>query len=79
MLDVISTNKERPVGDVKVRRSLGCSDHGTVEFRSLRGGSRARNRLTALDFGKAGFGLFRDLLGRITWYPMALERRAVQG
>lgn len=62
-----------------IRRSLGCSGNDRVEFRSVRGGSGAKIRITALDFRKAGFGLDRVLLGRITWYPMALERRAVQG
>lgn len=78
LLDVIPANKERPVGDLKIRRSLGCSDHEMVEFGSPRGRSRARNKITALDFQKAGFGPFRGLLGRITKYPLGLERRAAQ-
>jgi len=78
LLDVIFTNKEGPIGHVKVRRSFGCSDHEMVESRSLRGGSRVRNRITALDFRKAVFGLLRDLFGRSTWYSMVLERRAVR-
>lgn len=79
MLDVIPTKKERLAGDVHIRRSLGCSGNDTVELRRMRGGSRAKIRITALHFRKAGFGLFRNLLGRIAWYPMALERRTVQG
>ena len=42
LLDLILTNKEGLVGDVKVKGSLGCSDHEMVEFRILRGGSRAK-------------------------------------
>lgn len=62
MPDVILKNKEGSVRYVKIRRSLGCSDHDMVEIRSLRQGSRVRNRITALDFSKAVFGLCRDLL-----------------
>ena len=62
--------------DVKVGGSLGCSDHDMVEFRILRGGSRAISRITTLDFGRAKFGLFKDLLGRIPWVR-SLEGRGV--
>ncbi|GAB0210277.1 hypothetical protein GRJ2_003493500 [Grus japonensis] len=66
------THNERLVGDVKVGGSLVCSDHEMVEFRILRGRSRAISRITTLDFRRANFGLFRDLLGRIPWVK-ALE------
>lgn len=50
MLVVILTKKERPVRDVKVRKSLDCRDREMVELGSLKGGSWARNGITALDF-----------------------------
>ncbi|KAK4806252.1 hypothetical protein QYF61_013396 [Mycteria americana] len=37
LLDLLLTNKEGLVGDVKVKGSLGCRDHEMVEFRILRG------------------------------------------
>jgi len=43
-----------------------------VEFRILRRGSREISRITTLDFRRANFGLFKDLLGRIPW-TRALE------
>jgi len=52
---------------VKAGGSLGCSDHEMVEFRILRGGSRPISRITALDFKRANFGLFKDLFGGIPW------------
>ncbi|GAB0207157.1 hypothetical protein GRJ2_003181300 [Grus japonensis] len=61
MLDLILTNKEGLVGDVKLKGSLGCSDHEMVEFRILRAARRACSKLTTLDFSRADFGLFRDL------------------
>ncbi|GAB0197130.1 hypothetical protein GRJ2_002178300 [Grus japonensis] len=50
MLDLILTNKEGLVGDVKLKGSLGCSDHEMVEFGILRAARRARSKLTILDF-----------------------------
>ncbi|GAB0207625.1 hypothetical protein GRJ2_003228200 [Grus japonensis] len=77
MLDLVLTNKEGLVGDVKLKGSLGCSDHEMVEFKILRAARRARSKLTTLDFRRAGFGLSRDLLGRIPW-DKALEGRGDQ-
>ncbi|PKU30268.1 glycerol kinase [Limosa lapponica baueri] len=77
LLDLVLTNKEGLVGDVKVRGSLGCSDHEMVEFMILCGRSRAKSRITTLDFRSADFGLFKDLLGGIPW-AKALEGREVQ-
>jgi len=76
LLDLALTNKGL-VEDVKVGGSLGCSDHEMVEFKMLRGRSKAISRITALDFRRANFGLFEDLLGGILWVR-ALEDRGVQ-
>ena len=77
MLDLVFTNEERLIGDVKVGGGLGCSDHDMVEFRILQGGSRAKSRIVTLDFRRADFVLFGDLLGK---NPLvrALEGRGVQ-
>ncbi|GAB0206404.1 hypothetical protein GRJ2_003106000 [Grus japonensis] len=77
MLDLVLTNKEGLVGDVKFKGSLGCSDHEMVEFKILRAARRAHSKLTTLDFSRADFGLLRDLLGRIPW-DKALEGRGAQ-
>ncbi|GAB0177964.1 hypothetical protein GRJ2_000261700 [Grus japonensis] len=77
MLDLILTNKEGLVGDVKLKGSLGCSDHEMVEFWILRAARRACSKLATLDFSRADFGPFRDLLGRIPW-DKALEGRGAQ-
>ncbi|GAB0177907.1 mitochondrial enolase superfamily member 1 [Grus japonensis] len=82
LLDLVLSNKEGLVGDVKLKGSLGCRDHKMVEFRILRaaGGHAARracSKLTTLDFRRADFGLFRDLLGRVRW-DKTLEGRGAQ-
>ena len=76
-LDLILTNKEELVGHVKIRDSLGCSDHEMVKFRVLRGGDKANCRIATLDFRRADFGLFRDLLGRHLWDTVP-EKRVYQ-
>jgi len=38
-----------------------------VEFRILRAASRVHSKLTTLDFRRADFGSFRDLLGIKPW------------
>lgn len=42
LLDLMFTNKEGWVGDVKVWDSIGCSDHEIVEFRILGEGARQK-------------------------------------
>jgi len=64
MLDPALTNKEGLVGNEKLQGSLGCSDHEMVEFKILREARRAHSKITTLDFRKADFSLFRDLVHR---------------
>jgi len=59
--DLVLTNKEGLVGDVKLKGSLGCSDHEMVDFKILRAPRTAHGKLNTLDFRRADFGLFRDL------------------
>jgi len=48
-----------------------------VEFRILHGGSKVMSRIKTLEFRRANFGLFKELLGGILWVR-ALESRGVQ-
>ncbi|GAB0176029.1 hypothetical protein GRJ2_000068100 [Grus japonensis] len=77
MLDLVLTNKEGLVGNVKLKGSLGCSDHEMVEFKIFRAARRAHSKLTTLKLRRADFGVFRDLLGRVPW-DKALEGRGAQ-
>ena len=77
LLDLILTNKEGLVEDVKAGGRLSCSDHEMVEFRILRGGSRAISRIKTSNLTRADFALFKELLGAIPW-ARALEGRGVQ-
>ena len=55
------------VVNMKVKDSLGCCDHKMVKFRILRAGTVVKRKVTALDFGKADFGLFKNPCGRVSW------------
>lgn len=57
MLNLVLTNKEGLVGNVKVGGSLGCSDLGMVEFENLRAASREHGRLSTLGFRRADWTL----------------------
>lgn len=60
------------IRDVNGRSSLVCS-----EFRIMRGRSREKTRTTTLDFRRAEFNNFRDLLGRFPWDTI-LKMRGVE-
>ena len=79
LLDRAQTNRDGLVEDVRVGGSLDCSDHDheMTEFRILHGGRRAVSRITTLDFRRANFGIFKEVLGGIPWVR-ALEGRQVQ-
>ncbi|GAB0179564.1 hypothetical protein GRJ2_000421700 [Grus japonensis] len=57
MLDLVLTNKEGLVGNVKLNGSLGCSDHEIVEFNILRATRRVHSKLAALDFRRVDWPL----------------------
>lgn len=65
MLSLILTKKEGLDRDVKPGNSLGESEHKMVKLKIMRKGSKESNRNTNLDFRKADFDLFMELLGKI--------------
>jgi len=57
--------------------SLDCSNHEVVEFRISYGWNRMQSRVTTLDFSRANFGLFKQLLEEIPW-DRVLEGKGAQ-
>jgi len=68
LMDLVLTKKEELIEDVKAGGSLIYSDHEMVEFRILHGGSTSISRIKTLDFRRANFGLFKDLLRNVMGY-----------
>ena len=79
MLDLVLTNEEGLMSNMKFKGSVGCSDQEMVEFKTLRVSKRALSKLVALDFRRADFELFRELLGRVTWEKVLGGRAAQEG
>jgi len=77
MLDLVLTSQERMVSNVKLKSSLGCSDHKVMEFKIFKISKRVCSKLATLDFREADLELFRELLGKVTW-DKALEGRGAQ-
>ena len=50
LLDLVLSNRNGLLRDVKVEGSLGCSDHEMVEFKILCERSKTKSRIVTLDF-----------------------------
>lgn len=68
VLDLLLTDKEKLLGHMKVKGRLGCSDQKLPELKILTEMKKRNRRITALDFKRTDFSLFRYLLsGRLPW------------
>jgi len=65
------------VGDVTVGGCLGHSDHVVIDFSILREVRREVSRTSTLDFHRAEFGLFRNLVDRVPW-EVVLKGKGLQ-
>ena len=67
LLDLVLTNEEESIREVKIGGSLGCSDHALVEFVILKNAGLAKSRARTLCFRRANFRLLKELLDGIRW------------
>ncbi|KAK4818026.1 hypothetical protein QYF61_004150 [Mycteria americana] len=74
MLDLMVTNASELISDVKIGGSLGCSDHALVEFTVLRDMGQARSIVRTLNFRKANFQLFKELVSRTPWETVLRDK-----
>ena len=65
LLDLLFTNSEGLVGDVKAGDCLGQSDHEIVEFSILGDVRRVTSKTAILNFQRADFDLFKMLVARV--------------
>lgn len=68
--------KEEQVKDVKMERSLGCSDHETVKLSILREVTKIKSRIKSLNLREQVLGCSGICLakshGRLLWRPRHL-------
>jgi len=64
ILDLVVTNASELVGDVKIGGSLGCSDHALVELMLLREMGITKSIVRTLNFRRANFQLFKQIVRR---------------
>lgn len=76
-LDLLFTNREGLVGDVKDGDCLGQNDHEVVEFSILGDVGRVTSRTAVLNFRRVGFDLFRSLVAGVPWVSL-LKGKGVQ-
>ena len=67
VLDLILTNSESIVTDVKTGQPLGTSDHNTIEFSLCLSPLRQNLRKSIPDFRKTNFDAIRRELEKINW------------
>lgn len=60
LLDLVLTNAEESIREVKIGGSLGCSDHALVEFVILKNAGLAKSRARTLCFRRANFRRSRN-------------------
>lgn len=59
-----------------VKGDFACSSQNQLEFGILNGEWKVKKKLIALDFRRADFGIFKNLLERVTWDRVLKEIRA---
>ena len=57
LLDLVLTNVEESIREVKIGGSLGCSDHALVKFVILKNARLAKSRARTLCFRRANLWL----------------------
>jgi len=60
----VLTNASELIGGVKTGGSVVCGDHTLVEFTVLRDVGKVRSIVRTLNFRKAKFQLFKQLISR---------------
>ena len=77
LLDLLFTNSEGLVGDVKAGDCLGQSDHKILEFSVLGDVRSVTSKTALLNFQRADFDLFRPLVAGVPW-ESRLKGKGVQ-
>ncbi|KAK4811070.1 hypothetical protein QYF61_016356 [Mycteria americana] len=72
------TNASELIRGIKIGGSLGCSDHALVEFAVLRDMGQAKSKVRTLNFRKANFQPFKELVNGTPWETALRDKGAEQ-
>jgi len=78
ILDLVVINASELVGDVKIGGSLGCSDHALVELTLLREMGITKSTVRTVNFRRANFQLFKEIVRRTPWEMVLRDRGTEQ-
>ena len=67
ILDLSLTNTWKLINDIRIGGCQGCSDHAVVKFTLPRDITKTKSKIRILNFGKAIFQLFRELINKTQW------------
>ena len=65
LVDLMTTNEEGIIKEVKVRGNLVCSSHALVKFVMLKNMGLAKSRIWTLNFREAKFQQFKELVDEV--------------
>lgn len=77
-LDLVLTDVDDLIKEVKIGGSLCCSDHALIQFVILRDVSLAKSKVRTFNFRRANFQLFKKLVDEIPWDTVLRERGSDQ-
>ena len=66
-LDLVLTDAEEFIKELKVGAILGCRDHALVQFEMVRATGPAKSKVRTLNFSRVSCRLFKELLSEIPW------------
>ena len=78
VLDLLLTNANALIGDIRIGGCQGCSDHATVEFILWRDMRKAKSKIRKLNFRKAHFQLIRKLVNKTSWKTVLMGKGGEQ-
>ena len=72
-MDLLVTTTSEIIGDVKIGGSLG-SHHALVEFAVLKDMGQVKSKVRILNFSKAKFQLFKQVVNRTPWETVLRDK-----
>jgi len=78
-MDLLVTNARKLIGGIKSGGSVDCSGPALVEFAVLTDMGQVKSKVRTLNFRKAKFQLFRELVSRIPWERNRCKKSGQEG